>query len=71
MPDQKTSTHDRLMEDLEHAIDRVQPLLDRYGYPLVFLAVLVEGFGLVAPGQTILMRPFLAARDLYLIWVLL
>ena len=55
MPDQKTSTHDRLIEDLMHAIDSVQPLLDRYGYPLVFVAVLVEGFGLVAPGQTILM----------------
>jgi membrane protein DedA with SNARE-associated domain len=73
MPDQKTSTHNRLIEDLLHATDNVQPLLDRYGYPLVFLAVLVEGFGVVAPGQTILMAAsFAAARgDLNLIWVLL
>ncbi len=53
----------RLFEDLEHAIAHVQPLLDHYGYPAVFVAVLVEGFGLVAPGQTLLMAAaFTAAR---------
>jgi membrane protein DedA with SNARE-associated domain len=71
--EQKSSKQNRLMQDLEHAINRVQPLLDRYGYPLVFLAVLVEGFGLVAPGQTILIAAALAAAkgELNLIVVLL
>ena len=46
---------------LEHAIHDVQPLLDRYGYAAVFAAVLVEGFGLVAPGQTMLMAAALGA----------
>jgi membrane protein DedA with SNARE-associated domain len=63
----------RLVADLLQAVARVQPLLDRYGYAAVFVAVLVEGFGLVAPGQTILMAAsFAAARgDLNLIYILL
>ncbi len=71
--EQKSPRQNPLMEDLEHAIDRVQPLLDRYGYPIVFLSVLVEGFGLVAPGQTILIAAALAAAKggLSLIVVLL
>jgi membrane protein DedA with SNARE-associated domain len=71
--EQKSPKQNRLMEDLEHAIARVQPLLDRYGYPTVFVAVLVEGFGLVAPGQTILIAAALAAArgDLNLFWILL
>ena len=70
---QKPPTQNRLIEDLEHAIETVQPLLDRYGYPAVFVAVLVEGFGLVAPGQTLLMAAALdAARGgLNLVLVLL
>lgn len=49
--------------EFEHAMGKVQPLLDRYGYLAVFGAVLVEGFGLVAPGQTLLMAAaFTAAR---------
>ncbi len=70
---QKSPTQNRLTEDLVHAIERAQPLLDRYGYPAVFVAVLVEGFGVVAPGQTILMAAsFAAARgDLNLLWILL
>jgi len=71
--EQKSPKQNRLMEDLEHAIDRVQPLLDRYGYPIVFLSVLLEGFGLVAPGQSILIAAALAAAKggLSLIVVLL
>jgi membrane protein DedA with SNARE-associated domain len=63
----------RLAADLLHAVARVQPLLDRYGYAAVFVAVLVEGFGLVAPGQTILMAASFAAGrgDLNLIYILL
>ena len=63
----------RLVADLLQAVARVQPLLDRYGYAAVFVAVLVEGFGLVAPGQTILMAASFAAGrgDLNLIYILL
>jgi membrane protein DedA with SNARE-associated domain len=69
---QKPAIENRLFEDLEQAIARVQPLLDRYGYPAVFLAVLVEGFGLVAPGQTLLIAAALMAAKggLNLAWVL-
>jgi membrane protein DedA with SNARE-associated domain len=35
-------------------VDRVKPWLERYGYGAVFVAVGVEGFGIPAPGQTIL-----------------
>lgn len=63
---------DRVVRDLEQAIARVQPLLDRYGYPALFLAILVEGFGLVAPGQTILIAAALTAAQggLNIVWVL-
>jgi membrane protein DedA with SNARE-associated domain len=40
--------------DAEAAIARVRPLLERYGYPAVFVAVGVEGMGIPAPGQTLL-----------------
>lgn len=30
------------------------PLLERYGYACIFVGVLVEGFGIPAPGQTLL-----------------
>lgn len=46
-------TH-RLLRDIEDEIARVEPWLQRYGYGAVFVAVGVEGFGVPAPGQTIL-----------------
>ncbi len=69
---QGPKTENRLFEGLEQAIARVQPLLDHYGYLAVFLAVLVEGLGLVAPGQTLLIAAaFIAAKGgLNLAWVL-
>jgi membrane protein DedA with SNARE-associated domain len=39
----------------ERSLARVQPLLARYGYGAAFAAVLVEGMGIPAPGQTLLM----------------
>jgi membrane protein DedA with SNARE-associated domain len=40
-----------------------EPVLDQYGYLAVFGAVVVEGFGIPAPGQTMLMAgAILAAR---------
>ena len=64
---------DRVVQDLEHAVARVQPLLDHYGYFAVFLAVLVEGVGLVAPGQTLLIAAALTAAkgNLNIAWVVL
>ena len=64
---------DRVVRDLERAVARVQPFLDRYGYPAVFLAVMVEGFGLVAPGQTLLIAAAMTAAKghLNIVWVLI
>lgn len=62
----------RVVRGLEHAIAKVQPLLNRYGYPVLFLAIMVEGFGLVAPGQTLLIAAALTAAQggLNIVWVL-
>ncbi|MFO1431825.1 MAG: DedA family protein [Candidatus Competibacteraceae bacterium] len=47
--------------DLQHSLARIQPLLERYGYSAIFTAVLVEGIGIPAPGQTLLMAGAVAA----------
>jgi len=62
-----------LVKDLEHYLAKVQPLLDRYGYAAVFVAVLVEGFGIPAPGQTLLMAGSFAAaaKELNIVALLL
>lgn len=44
----------RLLGDIEHEIAAVEPWLDRYGYGAVFAMVGVEGLGIPAPGQTLL-----------------
>ena len=44
----------RAVGALEAAVARVRPLLERYGYPAVFVAVGVEGMLIPAPGQTLL-----------------
>ena len=63
---------ERLEHDLEQAVVRVQPVLDRYGYLVVFLTILVEGVGIPAPGQTFLIAASLSAAhgNLSLVWVL-
>ncbi|HYN76389.1 MAG TPA: DedA family protein [Lamprocystis sp. (in: g-proteobacteria)] len=64
----------RLTTDLKHDIARVQPWLDRYGYGAVAVAVGVEGAGVPAPGETLLIA---AAADavtsprLHIGWLLL
>jgi membrane protein DedA with SNARE-associated domain len=65
--------HNHMVQYLQHAIARVEPLLDQYGYAAVFLAVLVEGMGLVAPGQTLLIAAALTAArgHLNIAWVLI
>jgi len=64
---------DRIVRDLEQALAKVQPLLDRYGYPAVFLAIMVEGMGLLAPGQTLLIAAAVSAArgGLNIVWVLI
>lgn len=60
------------MSGLEHHLAAVQPLLDRYGYAAVFVAIFVEGMGIPAPGQTLLIAAaLLAARGDLSITVLL
>ena len=51
----------RLLEKVQHDIALVEPWLDRYGYGAVFVAVGVEGFGIPAPGETLLVAGALAA----------
>ncbi|MGA9260606.1 MAG: DedA family protein [Desulfobacterales bacterium] len=46
-----------------HSFALAQPILDQYGYLAIFIAILVEGFGVPAPGQTMLIAgAILAAR---------
>jgi membrane protein DedA with SNARE-associated domain len=63
---------DRLYLDFEPAMDKVRPWLDRYGYPAMFLVIMVEGFGIPAPGQTFLMAASYEAAQgrLTIFWVL-
>src|SRR5665811_2785 len=73
-PGQAPSTRvERLEHDLEQAVARVQPLFHRYGYLVVFVAILVEGVGIPAPGQTLLIAAALSAAhgNLSLVWVLI
>jgi len=44
----------RLLRDIEDGVVRVEPWLQRYGYGAIFATVGVEGFGIPAPGQTLL-----------------
>ena len=51
------------MSWLDQHLTAAQPLLDRWGYGAVFVAIGVEGVGIPAPGQTLLMAAsLLAAR---------
>jgi membrane protein DedA with SNARE-associated domain len=64
---------ERLEHDLERAVARVQPVFERHGYLAMFLAILVEGVGIPAPGQTFLIAAALSAAhgNLSLVWVLI
>ncbi|MCB1769869.1 MAG: DedA family protein [Candidatus Competibacteraceae bacterium] len=64
----------QLLQDVQHEIARVEPVLDRYGYGAVFAAVGVEGFGIPAPGQTLLIAGAVTAasqQQLRIEWLLL
>ncbi len=64
--------HGRLTTHLAHAAAHAAPLLERYGYPVLFAAILVEGVGIPAPGQTLLIVASLTAArgDLSIVWVM-
>ena len=57
-PDQ---TPQRPPRRFEHSLAKVQPLLDRYGYGAAVGATMLEGMGIPAPGQTLLMASALEA----------
>jgi len=57
-PDQ---TSQRPPRWFEHSLAKVQPLLDRYGYGAAMGATMLEGMGIPAPGQTLLMASALEA----------
>ncbi len=49
------------MLDLNHYVQLATPLLDKYGYFALFGAIFVEGFGIPAPGQTLLIASSILA----------
>jgi membrane protein DedA with SNARE-associated domain len=49
------------MTELTQHLESVQPLLQRWGYTAVFVAIFVEGCGIPAPGQTLLIAAALLA----------
>jgi hypothetical protein len=61
----------RLLREIDEAVDRVEPWLQRYGYGAVFALVGVEGSGVPAPGQTILEAGAVADARLQIGWLLL
>ena len=58
----ETLSH-RLLEKIQHDITSVKPWLDLYGYGAIFVAVGVEGFGIPAPGETVLVAGALDATS--------
>ncbi|MDV5391778.1 DedA family protein [Shewanella xiamenensis] len=48
-------------EALQHLITEMTPWLQQYGYLLLFVAIAVEGFGIPAPGQSLLIVASLLA----------
>ncbi|MCB1825674.1 MAG: DedA family protein [Candidatus Competibacteraceae bacterium] len=58
----ETLSH-RVLEKVQHDIALVKPWLNRYGYGAVFVAIGVEGFGIPAPGETVLVAGALDATS--------
>ena len=63
---------ERARKRFERYIARAEPLLQRYGYGAVAVAVTVEGVGIPTPGQTLLMAGALEAAkgQLNIAWLL-
>ena len=47
---------------LEHYLEIARPLLEEYGYFVLFGTVFIEGFGLPVPGQTLILASALLAE---------
>lgn len=47
--------------NLNHYVELAKPLLDQYGYLALFGSIFVEGFGIPAPGQTLLVASAILA----------
>jgi len=60
---EKTTTSERVQREFERTIEKVQPLLERYGYGAAFAAVIAEGIGIPTPGQTLLVAGALDAVE--------
>ncbi|MBY6019313.1 DedA family protein [Halomonas denitrificans] len=62
-----------MLHTLQSLVTDLSPYLHQYGYLLLALAIAVEGFGIPAPGQALLMVSGVLAADgeLALHWVLL
>ncbi|HQU17257.1 MAG TPA: DedA family protein [Gammaproteobacteria bacterium] len=48
---------------IQHYLALAQPYLQHYGYGAVFVAVMVEGFGIPAPGETLMIAAALLAAQ--------
>lgn len=70
---QSSASHrQQASQGFEHALAEVQPLLTRYGYGATMFSVFLEGMGIPAPGQTLLIASSLeaAAGRMNIAWVL-
>jgi membrane protein DedA with SNARE-associated domain len=59
--DAPTQSRHHMTDELRVAVDKVQPLVERYGYAGVVGTVSAEGLGVPLPGQTTLMAAALEA----------
>ena len=48
---------------LQHYLDLAKPWLDHYGYFALFITLFTEGFGVLAPGQTLLIAAALLTAE--------
>ena len=62
-----------LITALQHSVAHIEPFVRHYGYLALFAVVFVEGCGIPAPGQTILIASAIMAfhGDLHIEWVMI
>jgi membrane protein DedA with SNARE-associated domain len=55
----------------QHYLDIAQPYLQHYGYAAVFGVVVIEGFGIPAPGQTLIIAGALLSSEghMHIAWL--
>ena len=52
-----------IAQEFQYSIEKIEPLLQRYGYGAAVAAVMVEGMGIPAPGQILLIAGSLEAAQ--------